>query len=328
MHFNGFSRQPGRAAAPVRALLGLLALLAGLAAQAQGAGAARSGPQPTGTATSAGKLLLTGGVSSVDGAAGGGLGPWAVTGSLATQGQWGATAHVTALATRDYRLATAGVALAWDDRLEVSLARQDLDTGNNLAPLGLPGLHLRQDILGLKWRLAGDAVLDSDRWMPQLALGLLHKRSDAGALGPTLHGPLGARRSGTELYLSATKLLLAQGLLVSGTLRATEANQGGLLGFGGAQGSGRRLQPEVSVAKLLGRQWAVGAEFRAKPDNLNASVLGAGALQEDDWFDVFLAWAPSRSFSLTLAWVDLGRIAPALQPRRQAGAYLSAQLAF
>ena len=45
-----------------------------------------------------GKLLLTGGVSSIDGAAGGGLTPWAVTGSYATSGQFGATeigrAHV------------------------------------------------------------------------------------------------------------------------------------------------------------------------------------------------------------------------------------------
>ena len=276
----------------------------------------------------AGKLLLTGGVSSIDGAAGGGLSPWAVTGSHATTGQVGVTAFLTGARTADYRLAGHGVALGIGDRLEVSLARQDLDAGNNLAPLGLPGLHLKQDILGLKLRLAGDAVLDSDRWMPQLAIGLLHKRSDAGALAPTLHGPLGARRSGTDVYLSATKLLLASGLLLNGTLRATQANQGGLLGFGGAQGTGYRLQPELSVAKLLSPQWAVGAEYRAKPDNLQASVLGAGALQEDDWFDVFVAWAPSKQLSITAAWVDLGRIAPAVQPRRQAGAYVSLQLGF
>ena len=36
-----------------------------------------------------GKLLLTGGVASIDGAAGGGLTPWAVTGSYATRGQVG-----------------------------------------------------------------------------------------------------------------------------------------------------------------------------------------------------------------------------------------------
>jgi hypothetical protein len=57
-------------------------------------------------------------------------------------------------------------------------------------------------------------------------------------------------------------------------------------------------------------------------------VLGAGALKEDDWADVFVAWAPSKHVSVTAAWVDLGRIAPAVQPRRQTGGYVSVQLAY
>lgn len=276
----------------------------------------------------AGKLLLTGGVSSIDGAAGGGLTPWAVTGSYATEGQWGATAFATGVKTQDYGLRVAGAALALRDRVELSLAHQDLDARDNLAPLGLPGLHLRQDIVGVKVRVAGDAVLDSDTWMPQIAIGAQFKSTHAGGLGPTLTGPLGARDSGTDVYVSATKLLLAQGVLLNATLRATKANQNGLLGFGGAQGDGYKLQPEVSVAYLLNKHIALGAEYRAKPDNLNNSVLGAGALKEDDWFDLFVAWAPSKFFSLTLAYVDLGKIAPAVQPKRQSGAYLSAQLAF
>ena len=307
----------GRSPDGLAALIAFIAVVSGLVLLS-----------PPAQAQAAGKLLLTGGVSTIDGAAGGGLTPWAVTGSHATQGQIGATAFATGVNTTDYRLLAAGVALAWGDRAEVSLARQDFDTGSNLAPLGLPGLHLRQDILGLKLRLAGDAVLDSDRWMPQVAVGLLHKRSDVGALAPTLFGPLGARRSGTDVYVSATKLLLAPGVLINATVRATQANQGGLLGFGGSQGQGYRVMPELSVAKLLSRQVAVGLEYRAKPDNLNASVLGQGALQEDDWFDIFVAWAPSKHLSITAAWVDLGRIAPAVQPRRQTGAYLSLQGAF
>lgn len=275
-----------------------------------------------------GKLLLTGGVSSIDGAAGGGLTPWAVTGTYATTGQMGASAFVTGVQTRDYGLVTAGAALGWGERLELSVARQDFDTRDNLAPLGLGGLHLKQDILGAKMRVAGDAVLDADRWMPQVAVGLEYKRTHAGALGPTLYGPLGAHDAGVDAYVSATKLFLAPGLLLNGTLRLTRANQNGLLGFGGAQGGHARLQPELSVAKLLSPEWAVGAEYRFKPDNLNHSVLGEGALREDDWYDLFVAWAPSKHFSLTLAYVDLGRIAPAVQPHRQTGGYLSAQIAF
>ncbi|MFY7974112.1 MAG: DUF3034 family protein [Rubrivivax sp.] len=276
----------------------------------------------------AGKLLLTGGVSSLDGAAGGGLTPWAVTGSLASEGQWGGTAHTTTVRTGDYALTSAGALLAWNDRLELSIARQRLDTRDNLAPLGLAGLVLQQDIVGAKLRVAGDAVLDSDRWMPQIALGLLVKRADAGALAPTLFGPLGARRSGSEIYLSATKLWLASGVLGNLTLRASSANQNGLLGFGGAQGDGVQLKPEISLAWLLTPSLALGAEWRAKPDNLRRSVLGDGALAEQRWVDVFLVWAPIKPVSVTAAWVDLGRIVPGVQPRRQTGGYLSLQLAF
>lgn len=275
-----------------------------------------------------GKLLLTGGVSSIDGAAGGGLTPWAVTGSYATEGQWGGTAFVTGVTAQNYGLRIAGAALSFRDRVELSLAHQDLDANNNLAPLGLPGLHLRQDIVGLKVKVAGDAVLDSDTFMPQIAVGAQYKKAKPGALGPTLTGPLGAKDSGTDAYVSATKLFLAQGLLLNATLRASKANQNGLLGFGGAQSKHYKLLPEVSVAYLLNKNLAIGAEYRAKPDHLNRSALGTGALQEDDWFDVFVAWAPSKNFSLTLAYVDLGKIAPAVQPKRQTGTYLSAQIGF
>ena len=74
-----------------------------------------------------GKLLLTGGVSSVDGAAGGGITPWALVGSNATEGEVGVSAFPTHSRKRDYGL----------------------------------------DVPGLKARIAGDAVLDSDRWTPQ-----------------------------------------------------------------------------------------------------------------------------------------------------------------
>lgn len=273
-----------------------------------------------------GKLLLTGGLSSIDGAAGGGLTPWATTGGYATTGEFGATAFATRVSTRDYALLTQGAAFSVNDRVEFSLARQAFDTRQTGVALGLPGLRLGQDIVGAKLRLVGDAVVDSDNWMPQLALGVLAKRTDAAGLAPTLEA-LGAKRRGTDIYFSATKLLLAQGLLLNGTLRFTRANQNGLLGFGGTAHARASVQPEVSVAWLLRRNLAVGVEYRAKPDNLNPSLLGNG-LKEDDWADLFMVWAPNKHLSVTLAWVDLGRIVPAVATRRQTGAYLSAQLAY
>ena len=280
-----------------------------------------------------GKLLLTGGVSTIEGAAGGGLTPWAVIGTQATGGEKGVSIHTSRAVTDDYALNAYGVAVAIDERYELSLARQDFRTGITGTGLNLPGLHLKQDILGAKVRVAGDAVLDSDSLMPQIAVGVQFKHLQSSGLDGTLSA-LGAQRSGTDVYVSATKLLLAQSLLVNGTLRSTNANQNGLLGFGAAApGKNRRsLQPEFSVAYLINKNLAVGAEVRFKPNNLQALGAAAGlgaALREDDWKDIFIAWAPSKNLSLTLAYVDLGRIVPGItNHRRQTGYYLSAQVAF
>lgn len=273
-----------------------------------------------------GKLRLTGGVNSIDGAAGGGLTPWAIIGTNATSGESGLSAFATRVKPRDYGLNIFGIVAGFNDRIEVSLARQEFDTGATGTALGLPGLRLKQDIFGVKVKVAGDAVLNQDTWMPQIAAGLLYKDLDAGGLAPTLTA-LGAKDSGVDFYVSATKLFLAQSVLVNGTLRATKANQNGLLGFGGTAQNSYRLQPEFSLAYLFRKDLALGAEYRAKPDNLNPSILGAG-LKENAWKDIFIAWAPTKNLSLTAAYVDLGRIVPAIQPRKQTGWYLSGQISF
>ena len=273
-----------------------------------------------------GKLLLTGGVASIDGAAGGGLTPWAMTAGYAAAGQQAITASLTRIDTRDYGLTGYGVAASFGERLELSLARQEFATRATGAALGAPGLHLKQNIFGAKLIVAGDAVLDSDSPMPAIALGVEAKRLDAGALAPTL-ASLGAADHGIDVYASATKLFLAQSVLVDVTLRATKANQNGLLGFGGAASEHVSLEPEVSLAWLLRKTIAVGVEYRAMPNKLDPSALGAG-LREDDWKDVFVVWAPDKRVSLTLAWVDLGRIVPAVQTHRQTGTYASVQLAY
>ncbi|MEP6504113.1 MAG: DUF3034 family protein [Betaproteobacteria bacterium] len=272
------------------------------------------------------KLLLTGGVTSIDGAAGGGLTPWAVIGSNASEGEVGVAATATVISTRNYDMHVEGALVGIHDRYELSVARQDFATGATGRALGLPGLRLKMTVLGAKVKLLGDAVLESDSWMPQVATGVEVKALDADALKPTLDA-LGARTHGVDWYVSATKLFLAQGILVNGTLRATKANQNGLLGFGGTAHDPYRLQPEFSVAWLASRKLAFGAEYRAKPDNLNPSVLGAG-LKEDDWADVFAVWAPTKNLSLTVACVQLGRIVPAVATKKQAGGYASLQLAF
>ena len=264
-----------------------------------------------------GKLLLTGGVSSIDGAAGGGLTPWAVTASYASSGQVGATAFITRATTQDYALTSYGAALGIQDRVELSLARQAFDAG-----VVVPGATLKLDIAGVKVRVAGDAVLDADTPMPQVAVGAEFKRVAPGdAVGGVLDS-VDAKRNGIDLYVSATKLFLAQGVLVNGTLRATKANQNGLLGFGSSDQDHYRLMPEISVAWLLRKDVAIGAEYRAKPNNLG---FAGAAFREQAWKDLFIAWAPNKHVSVTAAYVDLGNI---VGHERQTGAYLSVQLAY
>ena len=107
---------------------------------------------------------------------------------------------------------------------------------------------------------------------------------------------------------------------MNGTLRATRANQMGILGFGGDQGDSSRLMPEASVAYLFTRKIAGGVEYRRKPHNL-------GVDHEKDYYDAFVAWFPNRNVSVTLAYAELGDIT-IFNPAKQHGVYISLQAGF
>lgn len=268
-----------------------------------------------------GKFLATGGASQVEGAGGGGLTPWALITGYGSRDSWAANAHYTHVKTQDYSLGSYGVAIGSGDRLELSLARQDFK--GERAPLN--ALHIKQDIVGLKVRLLGDAVYEQDSWLPQVALGIMYKKNKGigglGALGVTSVTQLGARDdSGYDYYLSATKVLFEQSLLVNGTLRSTKANQMGLLGFGGDQGDSARLMPELSLAYLINRKLALGAEYRHKPHNL-------GVDPEQAYYDAFVSWFPTRNVSVTAAYAHLGEIT-VFNKKKQKGWYVSLQTGF
>jgi hypothetical protein len=263
-----------------------------------------------------GKLLLTGGVSEVEGAAGGGLTPWAVIGGYGTASQLGANAHGTYIRTQDYALGTWGVTVGVANRVELSLARQSFDTRDVGAQLGLgENFKFNQNIFGVKVRVLGDAVLDQDTWIPQIAAGLQFKHNEQGDIVKAVGA---ASNSGTDFYLTATKLLLAQSLLLNGTLRFTKANQFGLLGFGGDKSNAYHAEFESSIAYLVSKNVAVGGEYRMKPNNLSFA-------REQDAYDAFVAWAPNKHVSLTAAYVALGDIATA---KNQHGFYVSLQAGF
>lgn len=260
------------------------------------------------------RLIATGGVTQIEGAAGGGLVPWALIAGYGTRDEVGFTAFYTHLHISDFKLQATGVAIGIYDRLEVSLAKQRFGLGSTV-----PGESISQEIVGLKLKLAGDAVFDQDTFLPQVAVGLQYKNNRDFTI-PRL---LGAKKdSGVDFYIVATKLHLAalagRNLLWNVTARATKANQLGLLGFGGDRNDDYKLKPEGSVALFVTDRVAIGFEYRAKPDNLN--VFG-----EDNFRDAFIAFAPDKRFSVTAAYAKLGNIA---DKRNQNGLYLSGQLSF
>lgn len=263
-----------------------------------------------------GKLLLTQGISNIEGAAGGGLASWAVITGYETRDAIGGNAHFTYVGVRDYSLKDYGASIGLFDRLELSYTRQSFDTGQTGAKLGLgAGFTFDQDVYGAKLKLFGDAVYDQDSLIPQVAAGVQYKHNDQAAI---IHAVGGKSADGVDYYVAATKVLLNESLVVDATLRLTKANQTGLLGFGGDRNDNYQPQFEGSLGYLVTRKLVIGGEYRTKPSNL-------GFARENDWYDLFAAYALNKHLSATVAYVDLGSIATF---KDQTGVFLSLQAGF
>ena len=247
----------------------------------------------SGTAQAGSKVIATGGASTIEGSAGGGIVPWAVINSYASSDEWGATAFATQVGVDDFTLNVAGASISYDNRWELSFARQTFK-------LDSIGGELKQDVLGLKYHLAGELLYTT---LPQISLGLQYKKHRDFALPQAV----GARDdSGLDLYISASKVLFNQlagrNLLLNATVRASKANQTGLLGFGTANDNNYQLLFESSAVVLLTNQVALGVEFRQKPNQLAFA-------REDHWRDLFAAWFINKHVSVVAGYADLGSIA-------------------
>ena len=239
------------------------------------------------------RVLASGGATTIEGVAGGGIVPWAVINGYGSDDEWSLQAFGSRVGVDDFTLHSAGVGLSIDNRWELSYARQQFK-------LDTIGGQLRQDIVGIKYRLTGQLLYTS---LPQISVGLQYKYHQDFEL-PSL---VGARsRSGVDLYLAASTVWLdviaGRNLLLNGTVRATQANQTGLLGFGNAENQRHQFVFEGSAALLLTHQLAVGVEFKQKPNRLAFA-------DEQHWRDVFVAWFVNPHLSVTAAYVDLGDIA-------------------
>lgn len=256
-----------------------------------------------------GKLLATSGVGPVEGGSGGGLVPWAMIGGYATQDEIGFNTTFSEADVNDYTLSSHGISAGFYDRLEISFAQLRFEDKQG-------NIDIKQNIFGIKTRLYGDAIYGT---YPQVSLGVQHKT----LIDETTAKALNASDSnGTDLYLSAAKIWLngplQRTVLLNANIRYSKANQLGLLGYGTSDHNDTELLLELAGAVFINRHIAVGMEYRQKPDNING-------LPEDDWQDVFVAYFPNKSISLTFAYLQLGEIATL---KNQTGYYVSLQAAF
>ena len=199
---------------------------------------------------------------------------------------------------------------------------------------------IKMDVWGVKLRLFGEAIYDSDNLIPQVAIGGFYKENKNEELLRTLGA---ADSEDWEAYIAATKIFFPINSLVNVTARYTSANQTGLTGFGNREGNDKELRWEGSFAYLLNKGTAIGFEYAQHGDNLRDIYLGnqrasdlsgtgltpalASTLQqrESDWYDVFVAFFPSKNLSITMAYAMLGDIT--ITPD-QNGYYVSLQASF
>ncbi len=239
------------------------------------------------------KVIGTGGASNIEGAAGGGLVPWAVINGYASSGQWSITGFHNQVGVDDFSLRTLGAGFSYGNQVEVSFTKQTL-------ALDTIGGDLRQDVIGVKYHLTGELLYTE---LPQISVGAQWKQHQNFSLPQAV----GAHNDqGVDWYLAASKVWLdaiaGRNLLLNTTFRATKANQTGLLGFGSNEHTSYQLMTELSAALLLTPHWAIGAEFRQKPNQLAFA-------DEEHWRDIFTAWFINKNFSVVGGYVDLGTIA-------------------
>jgi len=307
-----------------------------------------------------GKVLLTGGVFTVDGAGGGGAVPWATISGYETREGINGSAAFTYVNLPALQVSFYGVNVGFYDRLELSYvtARLSLnlpivDVAGLLQAAGVGGSlgvnpwnnTLQMDTYGAKRRLFGDAVYTSDSYIPQVALGVLYKDNMSKALVKTLGA---SKNKDYEIYLAATKILFPISTLVNVTARYTSANEDGLTGFGECSNTTdctdkRKVRAEVSIAHLVAKNTAIGGEWQEHGSNLDGKSLDLGALvsglqlpggalngvatqkKEGDWYDLFMACAPNKHISFVVAYVMFGNISVAPD---QNGFYVSTHLTF
>ncbi len=255
-------------------------------------------------------------VTNIEGQAGGGLVPWALLSA-------GPTVAISNLNTQSLAVNSRAINTSFANMVEVSVARASV----NVLGVGTSGNVGNVDSSGVKVKLndMGD--------LPQFAIGVVNKQASGDLITKTVVPMLNNQKSGTDVYLAATKVVKIGGtaVLLNGVVRGSKANQLGALGFGGGNTTGAKtgysVVPELSAEVFAAENVIIGAEYRAQPQN--GVTATDGALHQNAAYDLNIVYVANKNFTLTAAYVNLGQVAPALTGQaKQNGMYLQAQVSF
>jgi hypothetical protein len=162
---------------------------------------------------------------------------------------------------------------------------------------------------------------------PAISVGVQYKKTNADV---NFLNSVGADDDGIDYFVALTKVFSVgdKNILLNGTVRGTQANQLGILGFGSNTEDSYGAQFEGSVGVFLNDSTVLGVEYRQKPDNI-------AGLREQDWADLFFAYFPNKNVSLVVAYAELGDIAAEANASNggyggedQRGLYLQVQMNF
>lgn len=277
-------------------------------------------------AASFGSGMAQAAVTNVEGSAGGGLVPWAL---MHPQGPLVSYTNVN---VNDYKIQSVAIGGTIAGMVELSVAKQMVSATTLSAASAGALSKIDMTTFGAKVKVVD---MGKDNAVPQVAIGIQAK-STSGDIVDTLKtaGAINSK-SGTDLYIAATKFVTLGGkkVVLDGTLRATKANQMGLLGFGGGtinNNNNYKLMPEVSAGVFVADNVVLGGEYRGKPNNIGNAVFG---IQEKGAWDIFMAYFVNKNMAITAAYANLGQVGPskaavATMSSKQDGLYVQLQANF
>lgn len=244
-------------------------------------------------------------VTMVEGAAGSGTVPWALLSGGKPSGAF------TYIDVGDFRTFNIGFSTTFADRVEVSAIRNVVDLGANDIQKIVSGVAGQQtgninfDVLGVKVKL-----LDMSDNLPQIAVGAYYKRTDldedvvnvvncgtaARAFGGTCDDD---DDSGWDAYIVATKVFPvgSKKVLLNLALQYGKGNQLGILGFS----DDSNIEAGLTAGYFIADNLVFGFDYRWKPDE-------SPVFEEDDWWDIWMAWFPDKNVSIVAAYANLGDI--------------------